>query len=144
MYRFDALDEALTLLPMAARRALDRAGRHLSLASWQTLPIPARRELIALGSEHAVDVGAIVRCLLQHGAVTREQPTVNDPPEDRTPPEVSRGLGPGRAIDDALWSRLRALDRFVFAQLAGRAKLERLAAAFDEIMEAYGGRRSSE
>ncbi|HEX4352937.1 MAG TPA: nitrate reductase associated protein [Polyangiales bacterium] len=142
VYRFDASDEALSLLPMSARRALDRSGRHLSLASWQALPIAVRQELVALGTAHDVDVGAVVRCLGDNGAVAREQPQVDDPPADRTPLEVSRGLGPARALDDALWSRLRALDRFVFAQLAGRAKLERLAAAYDEITESYGRRRS--
>ena len=38
----------------------------------------------------------------------------------------------------AVASRLRALDRYVLAQLAARGKLERLATAYDEILEAVG------
>jgi hypothetical protein len=139
LYAFDAADAELTLLPMAARRALDRAGRHLSLLGWQGLPVLARRELVALGAAAEVDPLTVTRCLADCGAATRDQPVLRDPPADQLPLEVSHALGPGRALDADVWSRLRALDRYVLAQLAGRGKLERLATAHDEIIEAIGG-----
>jgi hypothetical protein len=139
IYAFDAVDAELTLLPMAARRALDCAGRHLSLHGWQGLPLVARRTLVALGAAAEVDVLAVARCLSETGVQTREQAVLPDPPADQAPLEVSHALGPARPLDAEVWSHLRALDRYVLAQLAGRGKLERLATAYDEIVEAIGG-----
>jgi hypothetical protein len=139
IYAFDAVDAELTLLPMAARRALDCAGRHLSLHGWQGLPLVARRTLVALGAAAEVDVLAVARCLSETGVQTREQAVLPDPPADQAPLEVCHALGPARPLDAEVWSRLRALDRYVLAQLAGRGKLERLATAHDEIIEAIGG-----
>jgi hypothetical protein len=139
IYAFDAADAQLTLLPMAARRALDCAGRHLSLLGWQGLPLGARQRLVALGAAAAVDAPAVARCLAESGAEAREQPVLCDPPADQPPLEVNHALGPARPLDADVWSRLRALDRYVLAQLAARGKLERLATAHDEIVEASGG-----
>jgi hypothetical protein len=139
IYAFDAADAELTLLPMAARRALDCAGRHLSLLGWQGLPLVARRTLVALGAAADVDALAVARCLTESGAQARDQPVLPDPPADQPPLDVSHALGPARPLDADVWSRLRALDRYVLAQLAGRGKLERLATAHDEIVEAIGG-----
>ena len=65
IYAFDAADAELTLLPMAARRALDCAGRHLSLLGWQGLPLVARRTLVTLGAASEVDALAVARCLTE-------------------------------------------------------------------------------
>jgi hypothetical protein len=140
LYTFDAADAALTLLPMAARRALDVAGKHLSLHDWQTLDLAARRALVALGAAPVVDALAVDRCVVDSGIAMREQAVRPDPPDDAPPLDVRHALGPARELDALAWSRLRALDRYVLAQLAGRGKLERLATAHDEIVEAHGGR----
>jgi hypothetical protein len=138
-YAFDAVDAELRLLPMAARRALDVAGLHLSLDAWQGLPLAARQALVALGAGTTVDAAEVVARLAEAGAVSVEQPPLLDPPAVAPPPEVTQALQPARALDAACWAQLRTLDRYVLAQLARRGKLERLAAAYDEIVAAKSG-----
>ncbi|HTU62929.1 MAG TPA: nitrate reductase associated protein, partial [Polyangiales bacterium] len=55
LYRFDQADAQLSLLPMAARRALDCAGLHLSLKGWQTLTLERRQALVRLGGAEQID-----------------------------------------------------------------------------------------
>ena len=43
LYQFDGISSELELVPLAARRALDRAGRKLSLGAWRHLDHAARR-----------------------------------------------------------------------------------------------------
>jgi hypothetical protein len=118
-------------MPMASRRALDAAGLKLSLASYQTLSVEDRRELVRLGGEPQVNVES-VRVLAGRagGAPSRELPPVVEPIE--LPDGLAAALAP-RAIDTRLWSQLTALDRYVLDKLHRNAKTERLRAAFDEI-----------
>jgi hypothetical protein len=139
IYAFDAVDAELRLLPMAARRALDVAGLHLSLDAWQLLPLGVRQALVALGAGTTVDATAVTVQLTHAGAASVEQPPLLDPPAAAPPPEVTQALQPARPLDAACWTQLRALDRYVLAQLARRGKLERLAAAYDEILAATSG-----
>jgi hypothetical protein len=139
MYAFDAADAELQLLPMAARRALDVAGLHVSLAAWQLLPLGVRQALVALGAGTTVDATLVATQLAQAGAVCVEQPALFDPPAVAPPPDVVEALQPARPLDAACWAQLRALDRYVLAQLTRRGKLERLAAAYDEIIAAKSG-----
>jgi hypothetical protein len=136
LYAFDAADAELTLLPMAARRALDRAGLHLSLRVWQTLPLATRRGLIGLGAAAELDVGAVAAQLTAAGASVREQAPSADPAPDRAPSEVVALLGADAPGVVEHWPRLRALDRFVLAQLSRRAKRERALEAAAEILAA--------
>jgi hypothetical protein len=141
LYTFDAVDAELRLLPMAARRALDIAGRHVSLAAWQRSPLPVRQALIVLGAGTWVDASAVVAQLVDAGVDARAQEPLPDPAADAPPREVVEALGPARLLESARWAGLHALDRYVLAQLARRGKLERLAAAYDEIVAnaAVGG-----
>jgi hypothetical protein len=135
LYAFDQADPALTLLPMAARRALDLAGVHLSLHGWQTLPLAARRRLVALGATAQPAPSEVALCL-QGLAETelRAQAALIEPAAGAAPPSVvSSALGLARPLTNAAWSDARALDRYVLFTFAQRGKLERLAAAYDEI-----------
>jgi Conserved nitrate reductase-associated protein (Nitr_red_assoc) len=133
IYAFDEADAALSLLPMAARRALDCAGLHLSLATWQSLSLATRQRLILLGAADSVDAVAVTCCLAQASAPVRAQEPLCDPAPDAPPPALAVIFAsdcPGVA---ALWPRLRPLDRYVLAQLGARGKRERLAIAYAEL-----------
>ena len=135
-YTFDEVDAELRLLPMAARRALDVAGVHLSLVEWQRLSLQDRRALIACGAASRVDVTA-VRALLG-GVEVREQSVRPDPDASEPPREVVEALAAPRAMPKEVWVALHPLDRYVLAQLAKRGRVERLLVAFDEIAAMRG------
>lgn len=136
LYAFDEVDEALLLLPVAARRALDHAGLRLSRAGWLSLPTETRRELCELGSGSGVDL-ARVRALLERAAPAAElTPATGDPPADAVPAEVSAAFGEGRPVSGALWQSLSPLDRYALWKVAEKKRPERLAAAYAEIVGA--------
>jgi hypothetical protein len=133
IYAFEAADDQLTLLPMAARRALDLAGLHLSLAEWQRSSLALRGQLIALGAAAVVNATQVCACLRESGAALRVQPALTDPPRDLPPPELEQLPD----FEPACWAQLRPLDRYVLARLAARGKLERLAVAHAEILSTH-------
>lgn len=136
LYAFDRADAELSLLPMAARRALDLAGVHLSLAGWQLAPLALRQMVVELGAREHVPVADVSAALerLSRAGHARPVPAIVEPDAGEPPPSsVLEALGPGRPLTHAAWSGARALDRYVLRQLAGRGKLERLAEAYDEI-----------
>jgi hypothetical protein len=132
IYEFDEADAELTLMPMASRRALDAAGVKLSLASYQTLAIEHRRELVRLGAEAQVDRGE-VRLLVGRagGPPSRAVPQVLEPAA--LPEGLADALAP-RVLDPAVWARLTGLDRYVIDKLHRAGKVERLRAAFEEMV----------
>jgi hypothetical protein len=135
LYAFDAADAALTLLPMAARRALDVAGVHVSLRGWQRLPLPQRQRLVALGALESVPVEDVLECVHDSFDEQRRQAPLREPAASEPPPEqLLQLLGPARPLTEQAYRELRALDRYVLLQLAGRGKHERLLAAYDEIL----------
>jgi len=134
LYAFDDADAGLSLLPMAARRALDVAGVHLSLHGWQHSSIEQRCELIRLGAAEQVDVARVRECTREFGPYVRpELPLVEPDVSAGPPPALVEALGPARPLDRVRWAGLRALDRYVLSQLAKRGKLDRLAEAYAEI-----------
>jgi len=134
VYGFDAVDGELALLPMAARRALDIAGLHVSLEAWQRAPLAVRRALVALGAATRVHAPEVAALLHAANIVARELPALLDPAAAAPPPELCAALAPERRLEPVQWAELRALDRYVLAQLARRGKLARLVDAYDEIM----------
>lgn len=126
VFDFEHIDERLDLMPLAARRALDGAGHKLPLAGWRTLPLEARRRLVELGSEEAVDGSAVL------AAVEPAQETLSpidaadvspaQPPKDATP-----------TVADA-WPSLSALARFALRHVYLRGQHDRIAAAVAEIV----------
>src|ERR1017187_10066912 len=59
VYGFEAIDETLPYLPLAARRVLDRLGRKLSLEGWLSLGIEERRRIVMAGAGDAVEREAL-------------------------------------------------------------------------------------
>jgi cyclic pyranopterin phosphate synthase len=131
VYEFERIDDALPLVPLAARRALDVLGRKLSLEGWLSLSIEDRRCIVRAGAAECVDRNAAP---VVDGATpppTRER-AHSDPDENVPPRELVDALGASRPIDDARWQALRPLDRYALLKVA--SKPERLALAYDHIV----------
>jgi Conserved nitrate reductase-associated protein (Nitr_red_assoc) len=137
LYAFDRADAELSLLPMAARRALDLAGMHLSLAGWQLAPLALRQIVVELGAREHVPIAEVSEALaeLSRSGHARPVPALIEPdPAEPPPNSLLEALGAERPLSHAGWSGARALDRYVLLQLAGRGKRERLIEAYLEIV----------
>jgi cyclic pyranopterin phosphate synthase len=131
IYAFEAIDDTLPFMPLAARRALDVLGRKLSLEAWRALSIEDRRRIVRAGAGERVDPGVI-------GILERATPPplAVDPqadPDPASPPRaLSDALGPARPLDDARWRSLVPLDRYALAKSARHP--DKLAKAYAEIV----------
>jgi cyclic pyranopterin phosphate synthase len=134
LYSFDEGSETLDLLPLAARRALDRAGLHLSLAGWRSLGLGERRTLAGLGSQPEVDVAAVAACVAAAEPAVRAEPVREDPPAAAPPPAVSEAFAEMGPLGVRVWSGLEPLDRYALDKLARSGRAERLQAGYDEIV----------
>jgi len=134
IYVFDAADVQLTLMPMAVRRALDVCGVHLSLRGWQSLGLPARRDLVQLGAAEHVEVPQVLRALRGCEAEQRPVPVLSEPDAALGPCGELLEAMPEPTLTSARWQSLRALDRYVLTSLARRGKHERLTEALAEIL----------
>jgi cyclic pyranopterin phosphate synthase len=134
LYRFDEVDDRLELLPLAARRALDQIGRKLSREAWVSLPLPLRRQIVALGSAPAVDLELVSEAVMLATPPPEAIDVVADPPADRVPADVRDAFGADMLLADAVWASLGALDRYALAKVARRGRPERLRAAYEEIV----------
>jgi cyclic pyranopterin phosphate synthase len=134
IYRFEELDETLDLVPLAARRALDRAGCKVSLAAWRAAPIEHRRAVVRAGGAAVVDTEQ-VREVLSDGAV-RFEPIDGCPEEpraERIPDDLQAVLG--SLVGDATWGSLTPLDRYAIAKIARKAGIsDKLDRALSEIV----------
>lgn len=127
VFVFEDIADDLPLLPLAARRALDVAGRRLSLAAWQKLSLAARRRLVGEGASESVDVAAVVQALA--GA---EPPAKEIAPAD----EAELSVLPealAEAMTEERWLTLAPLERFALCHLVRRNKARRLSEALMEI-----------
>lgn len=133
---FEEIDpDVLDLVPIAARRALDHAGLHLSLEGWRTLPLDRRRALVTLGAAPTIDldeVGAIARgAEIAPRAIERARELGRD-----VPAEVP--LGGERARVERAWPMLSPLERFAIVHAARSAQRRgdpaRLARALASIL----------
>ena len=107
VWAFEEIDDTLPLVPIAARRALDLAGVHLSLEGWRRLPLEQRRALVNAGNLEVVARSEVLaRCMEAHGvsAVTPEE----DPSQ---PPEMLCTYGATADIT-AAWLSLSRVARY--------------------------------
>jgi cyclic pyranopterin phosphate synthase len=136
LFEFDEVDETLDLVPMAARRALDRAGVRLPLEGWRSLPVDDRRAVAEAGSRAVIDVTPVLAIAARaHPAASRIEP-VADPPADELPAEVAASFTGSLAVPLATWSALTPLARYALQKVAARGRPDRLAAAHAEIVGA--------
>ncbi len=134
LYGFDGIDETLELVPLAARRALDRARSKISLEVWQALPHDVRCALVEAGAETQVDTLRVQRALTGAAAGARELAPRPDPVASEVPEALAQALGPGRPLPLPVWASLTALDRYALVKVAERGKAERLQGAYEEIV----------
>jgi cyclic pyranopterin phosphate synthase len=132
VYAFEEIDEALLLIPLAARRVLDALGRKLSLEAWISLPLEDRRRMVLAGTGDRVDMH--VGVLLERGGpgATRIPPQL-EPDADVVPVSLDAALGRAHPLDDRRWRVLSALDRYALAKYANNP--EKLARAYAEIID---------
>lgn len=134
LYEFDEVDEQLTLLPMAARRALDWTSRKLSLVGWQSLSLEQRKALIAAGAAPVVDTADVERLVGAANPPAEPCERKPDPAADRVPEAVAAAYAAQGAISDGAWRALTPLDRWALTKVAERARPNRLKAAYREII----------
>jgi cyclic pyranopterin phosphate synthase len=125
VFRFEDIDADLPLLPLAARRALDVAGRRLSLKAWQRLGAAHRAALVALGSQPSVDTAAVRAAIA--GA---DPPDTSIAADDESRLEAAPA---SLAIDADHWRALGKLERFALHHLAAKNRPSRLREALAEI-----------
>jgi cyclic pyranopterin phosphate synthase len=124
IFRFEDIGGDLPLLPLAARRALDVAGRRLSLKAWQGLALERRAALVALGSDARVDVGAVRRAI----------DSASPPAEAIDADDETRLDAAPAALTHVAWTALGPLERFALHHLASKNKPSRLAEAVAELV----------
>jgi cyclic pyranopterin phosphate synthase len=131
VYAFEDIDDALRLVPLAARRALDALGCKLSLEGWLSLPHEHRRALVEAGAGDRVDLG--VEALLDRASPRASRiPRAVEPDAAVVPAALASAVGSTAALDDRRWRDLRALDRYALAKYVARP--EKLARACAEIL----------
>jgi cyclic pyranopterin phosphate synthase len=131
IFGFEDIGPELPLLPLAARRALDVAGRRLSLKAWQQMTLAARQALVAAGAEAEVPVATVRAALEGADPAPDAQPPDDESRLGEPPPAVVPLLGADPA---AVWGRLDRLERFALWHAATRAKGTRLSEAAAEIV----------
>ncbi|NRA34336.1 MAG: cyclic pyranopterin monophosphate synthase MoaC [Polyangiaceae bacterium] len=134
LYGLDEVDERLEILPMAARRALDRAGRKLSLDGWKSLSLEHRRRIAEVGSAALVDVQPVIESIKGATPEAVKIDPIEDPPAANPPLSVVKVFGDDRPIGGAVWVSLRALDRYVLAKISRKGNAGRLDAAYQELI----------
>jgi cyclic pyranopterin phosphate synthase len=131
VYAFEEIDDALRLVPLAARRALDALGCKLTLEGWLSLPLEDRRRLVEAGVGEHVDMR--VEALLDRATPRGARiPRPVEPDPASVPASLASVTGPAAQLDDRRWRELRALDRYALAKYAARP--EKLARACAEIL----------
>lgn len=134
LYSFDVDGDALELVPLAARRALDHAGRKLALAGWTSLAHGDRAALVRLGSTSPVDLDAVARVLRRARPAPSNTEPAFDPPRDAPPQRVLDAYAEHGRLSPAIWSSLSDVDRYALEKVAKRPNPERIAGAYAEII----------
>lgn len=130
VWPFEGIDDALELVPLAGRRALDRSGIHLSLEGWRALPLEARRALVDEGARERVSAEAVRAIAARSGQGVRDIEPSGEPDAARAPEALLDALGAQRADVAARWPELHPLARFALLHgmrsAARRGEPERL------------------
>lgn len=116
-FETDEIGPDLDLVPLAARRALDHAGVHLSLDGWRSLPLDLRQRITQAGTIESVDVTLVATLVAQAVPAPRLVDLVPDPPASRLPEGLSTNMG----VDLTMWESFDGLSRFALAHAAKRA-----------------------
>jgi cyclic pyranopterin phosphate synthase len=135
LYGFDGVDERLDLVPLAARRALDRAGLKLSLDGWRSLSLEARRTIVQAGSGSVVDITPVTASAQRAQPAPQRIEPIHDPPADAPPVELRVASTESLVAAARAWATLSPMDRYALAKVAALGRPELTQAACDEIMD---------
>lgn len=111
IFSFEEVSSELEILPLAARRALDHAGLHLSLEGWRSLSLDHRRSLSRFGAADRVNVAAvepIVRSATPPPSTMDREPD----PDAIAPPAAL----PSSALLTQQWPLLRPIERYALVR----------------------------
>jgi cyclic pyranopterin phosphate synthase len=134
LYRFEDDDPNFELLPLAARRALDQAGRRLSLDGYRSLPEWERKQLAELGSVEQVDVARVIAIASMGKPPATEMVPATELAPGGPDSTTVEAYGSARPIPVATWSALSALDRYALFKVARGKSAERIGHAYAEIV----------
>jgi cyclic pyranopterin phosphate synthase len=134
LFRFDGVDSGFELLPIAARRALDHAGRKLSLEGFRSLSVADREALAELGSRDTVDVLHVLRLIERAEPAAEAIEPRPDPSSVAPRDEVVAAFGAVRPIPSASWSALTFLERYALEKVALGKNEQRRQQAYEEII----------
>ena len=112
VYRFEEIDDALDLVPLAARRALDAARIKLSLDSWRASPRITRRAITALGSTPRVDTEAVHAAIADAHLQWLPLHPSDEPAIDSVPQDLAH------VVTLAAWAALEPVDRYALWKVA--------------------------
>ena len=142
VYPFEDIGDELSLLPLSARRALDRAGMRLSLEAYQALHRPSRVALALEGAKEVVEADDVQRAIRNAMPPPTRIKPVPDPDPLSPPEQLNHALGPRRAVSPAQWAKLRSLDRYALVHVMRRSIAHndpaRLDAAAELILKGLG------
>jgi cyclic pyranopterin phosphate synthase len=131
VYAFEAIEDSLPYMPLAARRLLDETGKKLTLAGWLSLPVEERWQIARAGGAPTVLVEAA-------GLVDRAVPPpsriepMGEVSGGAPPPQLTSALGANRPLDGKVWQALRPLDRYALVKCA--TNRNKLGQAYEEIV----------
>lgn len=139
LFGFEGIDERLELMPLAARRALDRTGYKLALSVWQKLTPAARRSLVEAGSSSVVDESAVLDVLRMVTPPPERLAPLPETPTESVPEQILLALGSEHPLSPDVWAGLSPLDRYALAKTAGSRDARRLLGAYQELVAAARG-----
>jgi len=132
VFGFEEIGRELPWMPLAARRALDVAGRKLSLQAWQKLPRNVRLEVVQLGVSDDVDAARVRAAIF-----TADPPAARlEPDDEQRLEQPSAQLLQLQPIPNDQWLDLSKLQRFALLHLAARDKRALLQRAWREMTPA--------
>jgi cyclic pyranopterin phosphate synthase len=125
IFAFEEIGPDLRFLPLAARRALDRAGIKISLSAWLAMDLAARRALIRAGCTAKVDPGRVEKVIARAGV---PRASIEKSPEPRAVPAELREI-----VSAERWKELAPVERYALVKAAQKGA-EHLRVATAEIV----------
>jgi cyclic pyranopterin phosphate synthase len=99
-----------------------------------SLGLAERRALAELGSEPDVDVAEVARRLARASPPATRCEATPDPPREEPPAAVIAAFAAEGRLSRAVWTSLDDLDRYSLAKVGGRGNVERVRAAYAEVI----------
>ncbi len=133
IYEAEGEKRDLSVMPIAARRALMIAGEILTAEGWKSLTLGDRRTVVMEGAKTSIDRAKIQDITHKANPPSDWGDAITDPSAEEVPAELTEKLGADRPIETTRWAALRSLDRFAFMLVASEGPDDRLARFYDGL-----------